>query len=254
MFPIVWIPQPTPPHVIERTFPPAGSPESRAGLAICGNHFLSRPLTTACVKFRELLYLKAFSAYGAQGLSPEEAWLFRFRYHEVEHELLDYPYRAFQSSTDALSYPPIPPIEDVVRIASLCYMDYYFIVSPPGSGHTRPMIQHLHNAVEKCFPLSGVTGQYSMNGIPDWFINILAWACFVGAQGSFLQTEKQWFLAHVREISLLKRWYEWHDVENTLLDHFYIPCLQQALWSRMWADAMNGSVCFSDLGYPYAYG
>ncbi|KKZ65135.1 hypothetical protein EMCG_09024 [[Emmonsia] crescens] len=262
LFPLTWDPQPIPPETAERVFPPPTSPLCNTGMALCTNEALSTPLRKALMGLREILFFELASAQDPASFSALENEIFLFKSHEMEHELLDYPYRLNQTSsktttttaTTENSLHTLHPLEAVTRIAAICHISNFFVVSPPSSGLGRALVRHLTLALSR-FPTS------AFPGLPNEWLNLLMWAAFLGARGSKAQKTKPWFLQRLREIAGVRGWIGSRsecgpgdedgdgdgddgrkEVEEVLKGYLYISDLQGGVFRGIWQEVLDGPV------------
>ncbi|EDN11237.1 tachykinin family protein [Histoplasma capsulatum] len=265
LFPLTWDPQPIPPETKERIIPPHTSPLSNIGMALCTNEALSNPLQKALMGLREILFFEHANTRDPENFSALENEIFLFKSHEVEFELLDYPFRLARNSTSATSEttPQSPislqPIENVARVAAICHINNFFIVSPPSSGLGRALSRHLAMALSR-FPTA------AFPRLPNAWLNLITWAAFLGARGSKGQKAKPWFLQRLREVAEVRGWIQsgslsgsrwdeddgngedgngedgWAAVEEALKGYLYIPELHGGVFRSIWQDVVEGPV------------
>ncbi|OJD13256.1 hypothetical protein AJ78_06278 [Emergomyces pasteurianus Ep9510] len=271
-FPLTWDPQPIPPETAEHILPPPTSPLCSTGMALCTNEALSSPLRKALMGLREILFFEHSSAQDSTNFSAVENEIFLFKSHEMEHELLEYPYRLTQTAaseitaTTTTTEDPFHPLETVARTAAICHISNFFVVSPPSSGLGRALIHHLTLALSR-FPTSAFAG------LPSSWLDLLAWAAFLGARGSKGQKTKPWFLQRLRDIGQVRGWigasgsgsgsasasasvsgwgwddgeyhYDddgWKEVEEVLKGYLYISDLQSGTFRAIWEEVLEGPV------------
>lgn len=214
-----------------RTAPPAGSQLSMITAKLRNSPYLSSTLKAAIEKTREMIFFEIFNREDPDGLLPDEHEFFRMRVHELEHELLDYPYRVF-SKTGTAADLHIPPVENVARVACLGYISYNCVVAPPNSGVGRAITTHLKIVSAQCSPDQPTR-------LVDDLLDLLVWAAFVGVQSAGFQSERPWFLERIRYISLLRGWQDWLEVETAMYGYIYAPNPQSVFWRRIWEEAMS---------------
>ncbi|EEP77751.1 predicted protein [Uncinocarpus reesii 1704] len=228
---VTWETQPTPRRMADRVFPPSRSPLRIVTSKLRNSPYLSDTLKVAIDKTREMIFFENFNREDRVGLTSEELELFRLRVHELEHELLDYPYRIF-SKTGTEFDLNIPPVENVARLATLCYIGYNCVVAPPNSGVGRAITTHTKLALERCSPDKPTR-------LADDLLDMLAWAAFVGVQPEGVQLERPWFLHRLKHISMLRGWKDWNEVEEVMRGYIYVPSFHAPIWKRIWRDAMS---------------
>lgn len=237
VFPLTWDTQPVPADVQCRIAPPSSSVLNKLGAALFANTLLSFPLLKILNVVRDLiLYTQANNEKPAV-LSPEDHHFFRLLNCEAEHQLLSY---TCMGSTGDHTLPADPirnihPIEAVTRTACICFLNYFMIVSPPSSGLGRALTKHLKNAVSMC-----VLSQLSQ--FPQENYGVLAWALFIGAQGSAGQIERPWFVEQIARIAGICGWRHWEKVSSILSEYFYVSNTYGPVWKFIWDEAMDGIV------------
>ena len=234
LFPVIWDSQPISPEVRRRIFPSASSPLNNLAVALCANPVLSQPLVTALEGLRDVLFFEDFHSRDSRGLTTEELEMFRFLSHEVEHELLDYPYRTFKVKDADLNSYGLHPLEEATRIAALCLICVNVVVSPPASGLCRSLVKRMKNVLIDC-PLDCIAK------MPTSCLDLLAWATFLGACGSCGQVERPWFARYLMDIMELRGWQQWTAVEELLRGYLYVPRLHEKPWRRVWDEALATS-------------
>lgn len=233
VFPLVWGSNPVPSDIRERTKPPELSAVSRFGNALFENRLLSRPLRRILQVLRELAFYSQAYEVNPAALRPEDHDFFRVFNCEVEHQLLSYAYSESES-TGILNTPAASDlhiIETLARTASICYINYLLIVSPPSSGLGRALTKHLKRAVSNCTLLV-------LSQLPKENYKLLTWALFVGAQGSTGQIEHHWFVEQLACIAIIHRLYNWEQVSDLLAEYLYVPHVQGLIWKSIWDTAM----------------
>lgn len=220
---------------------------------------------------REILFFELANAQDPASFSALENEIFLFKSHEMEHELLDYPYRLNQTASQATPTTTAPattenslhtlhPLEAVTRIAAICHISNFFVVSPPSSGLGRALIRHLTLALSR-FPTS------AFPGLPNEWLDLLTWAAFLGARGSKAQKTKPWFLQRLRDIAGVRGWIGSRsgcgpgddgcdgdrdgdgdgddgrkEVEEVLKGYLYISDLQGGVFRGIWQEVLDGPV------------
>lgn len=189
---------------------------------------------------RDLIYYGVTVRATPAALQPDDNHLFRVLNCEAEHQLLSYIYcedqGVMRSSRPDLN---IHPVEEVARVASICFLNHFLIVSPPSSGLGRALTKHLVKAVGDC-PMNFLLG------LPKENFGLLAWALFVGAQGSQDQPERPWFVARLARVAATCEWQTWDQVSNVLSDYFFLSTMQGIVWRSIWDEAMTGFVISTD--------
>ncbi|EFW18051.1 hypothetical protein D8B26_004652 [Coccidioides posadasii str. Silveira] len=237
-YPITWDIQPMSPALASRIAPAKKSPLNRVTSRLQNSPYLSDTLKAVIAKIREMVLLENFNREDSIGLTSEELEFYRLRVHELEHELLDYPYRIF-SKAGTKNDATIPPVENVARLACICYISTGCVVAPPNSGVGRAITTHVKAVLERCPPDRPTR-------LGDDVLDLLAWAAFLGAFQAGDQLERPWFLHRIRHIAMLRGWKDWNKVEDVLRGHIYVPHCHLGFWRRIWNDAMTISVVFEE--------
>lgn len=241
VFPLTWDAQPVPQAVQQRLRPPTSAPLHQLGSGFFANTLLSRSFIRIVWVVRDIIYYGATLRATPEMIHPDDNHLFRVLNCEAEHQLLSYIYSKEDSpgrSSPSLEYHPV---EEVARVASICFLNYFLIVSPPSSGLGRALTRHLVTAVSNC-KLSLLLPLSKEN------FGLFAWALFVGAQGSLGQNERSWFVERLARIAVICKWHTFEQVANTMLSYFYIPDTHSVKWRSVWDEVITGFVIFSDEG------
>lgn len=232
IFPLAWVPQPLPPRVLQRITPPPASPLHQLGTRLMANSLLSSPLKRALQGLHTMMFFDDFNRRDPQGLTQEERELLRMLMFETEHELASYYYRPPSKGGFEGGAENLHPIEVVARISSTCFINLFFIVSPPSSGMGRALTNHLKNAIDRC--VTTVLPQ-----LPSECYDLVAWALLVGAHGAAGQPERPWFVQHLTHIIEVQGWRRWEDLSGILTGYFYAPSLHDMIWQPIWSEAMS---------------
>jgi hypothetical protein len=120
-------------------------------------------------------------------------------------------------------------VEAITRIASVCYLNHFLIVSPPSSGLGRALTKNLKQAIADC----------TWSSLSKEHYGLLAWALFVGAQSSAGQVERPWFVERLFPIALICGWNGWKQMSNVLIDYFYLPSTNETGWKSIWNETMT---------------
>lgn len=201
--------------------PRANSRISQFGAAIQDNPLLSAPLQRTIHKLFQAACFSENASVHNMSFSFEDNSFFRLATCEVEHELLSYPYRN----------PPLHPVESVVRVCTICYINYFLIVSPPSSGLGRALTKHTVNAIKDCFQV--------LRPLPQENYHLITWALFVGTLGSAGQIEQPWFRDNLTHFMLLCGWYTWDHAHKNLVRYIYIPHMHSVDWQIFWSEIMR---------------
>lgn len=233
LFPLPWDPRPVPSSAQQRIRPPAASVLARLGAAFSANDILSLPLLRILDVMRDIvLYSQAYRERPAS-LYPEDHELFRVVNCETEHRLLSYIYTDDYQGSPFGTQLDISPIEAVTRVACICFLNQFLIVSPPSSGLGRALTKHLKASMSSCSLSLGPKSAKAIYGL-------LAWVLFVGAQGSAGQVEHSWFIDRLARLAMLQGWQKWEQVADILADYFYLPDFHGAIWESAWEEAVIG--------------
>lgn len=240
VFPLTWDAQPVPQEVQQRLRPSPSAPSHRLGSGFFVNTLLSPQLIRILWVVRDIIYYGVTVRATPAALQPDDNHLFRVLNCEAEHQLLSYIYSENQgvmkpSKPDLL----IHPIEEVARVASICFLNHFLIVSPPSSGLGRALTKHLIKAVNDC-KMSQLLSLSKEN------FGLLAWALFVGAQGSRDHAERPWFVERLARVAMICEWQTWEQASNVLSDYFYVSAMHGFAWRSIWDEAMTGFVISTD--------
>lgn len=240
MFPLTWDTQPVPHEVQQRLRPPPSAPSHRLGSGFFANTLLSHQLIRILWVIRDIIFYGVTVRATPAALQPDDNHLFRVLNCEAEHQLLSYIYSENQGVMRP-SKPdlPIHPIEEVARVASICFLNHFLIVSPPSSGLGRALTKHLTKAVNDC-KMSQLLSLSKEN------FGLLAWALFVGAQGAQDQPERPWFVERLARVAVICEWQTWEQASNVLSDYFYLSAMHGFAWRSIWDEAMTGFVISTD--------
>lgn len=240
VFPLTWDAQPVPPEIQQRIRPLSSSPIRRLGSGFWANTLLSQPLLRILNVVREIIFYSITVQTAPQGIHQSDHDFFRVLNCETEHQLLSYTHDN-DSDSGPFSKPKfsIHPIEAVTRVASICFLNHFLIVSPPSSGLGRALTKHLMKAVNNCKLTLLLT-------LPKENFGLFAWALFIGAQGSLGHPERPWFVEQLARVAMLCEWQTWEPVSRILSDYFFITAAQGASWRAIWDEAMGGFVIPSD--------
>lgn len=238
VFPLTWDAQPVPLDIQQRVRPIGSSASNSLGAALFANTRIGSSLSKILDVIRDIILFYQTNEANPAALYPEDRHFFRLLNCEAEHQLLSYIYTG--SEGDNTIPPPnsvleLHPIEAVTRIACICFLNHFMIVSPPSSGLGRALTKHLKNAVTNC-TLS------LLSRPPGENYDVLAWAAFIGAQGSAWQIERPWFVKYLGRIAVVRGWRHWEQISDTLTGYFYVPGMHEAVWKGIWDEAMEGLV------------
>lgn len=221
VFPFTWGFNPMPHRATRLCRPRVNSRISQFGSAIHDNPLLSAPLQRTIHKLYQAACFSENVKVHKLDCSSEDTSFFRLATCEVEHELLTYPFRS----------PPLHPIEAVVRVCTICYINYFLIVTPPSSGLGRALTKHTVRALTECFQV--------MQPLPQENYHLITWALFVGTLGSAGQVERPWFQCHLTRFMLLCGWYSWDLAHKHLVRYIYLPHMHSIDWQVSWSEIMR---------------
>jgi len=189
---------------------------------------LSSTLVELLGSLRDLEFFHDFNARDAIGLTPEDFVIYHRKLHETEYALLDYPYRGLQKSME----PSLHPLEALTRVAGLCYIASNITISPPSSGVGHALTMHLKKAVQDC-------RREMLDQSLSYVYELLAWACFIGAQGSRDQLERPWFLDRLSGLANRQEWQTWDDASGVFRGFLYVPRTQETTWAGIWDESQT---------------
>ncbi|EFE45106.1 conserved hypothetical protein [Trichophyton verrucosum HKI 0517] len=222
----------------ERIEPPPNSQLRHLNKTLCANKHLSPKLISLMQEIRHVFFFEIFNRTDASGLSDIEYEMFLMKAHEMEYELLDYPYRAPEAQGVAdKDILKDNPIESVARLTALSYFNSCFVVSPPEFGTGRAMTKHLKDALAKCVvkPLSEHSNEDR---------SLLAWAAFISISGAWDRTLRKWLVELLHDIIVLQHWRSWEEVESVMHGYLYAGQLHGHIWRKIWLEAQSfSSIC-----------
>ncbi|BCR87056.1 uncharacterized protein ACHE_31043S [Aspergillus chevalieri] len=220
VFPLAWGSKHVPVDVQERIQPPEFSLTNRFGNALCANTLLSCSLRRVIHAFRGVAFYSEAIQTNPFSLQPKDHEFFRLFICEIEHRFVSY----VDSESEVTV---LHPIEAVTRTAAICYLNNLLIVSPPSTGLGRALTKHLKSAANKCtLPL--------LAQLPEENAVLLAWALFIGAQGSTGQIEHDWFIEQLATIAVICGWSHWDQVSDSLSEYLYVSQVQSPIWKTIW--------------------
>ncbi|EAW13329.1 uncharacterized protein ACLA_053750 [Aspergillus clavatus NRRL 1] len=234
IFPLPWDSRPVSSSIQERIRPPASSVLTRLGSALLANPLLSLPLLRVLHVMRDIVLYSQTYRESPASFHPGDHDFFRVLNCEIEHRLLSYIYTDFRSGgVPSATELDVHPVEAVTRVASICFLNQFLIVSPPSSGMARALTKHLKVAVSSCF-LS------LQSNTPKDVYGLLAWALCIGAQASMGQAERPWFVARLAQLAVTCDWQTWDQFANVLVDYFYLPGVHEISWQSAWGETAIG--------------
>ncbi|CAI7665333.1 uncharacterized protein N7487_006343 [Penicillium crustosum] len=231
VFPLTWDAQPIPSEIQQRIRPLAPSPLNRLGTGFSANKFLSPALLKIISVLRDMVFFSITYQTNPTVIKPGDQDFFRILNCEAEHQLLSYIYAEGSPNPE----PNLHPIEAVTRVASICYLNHFLIVSPSSSGLGRALTKHLKTALDGC-KLSLLVG------LPNQNCGLYVWALFVGAQGALGQPERQWFVERLARVAMICGWQSWEQISKHMVEFFFVVALDSLNWRSIWDEAMTGFV------------
>ncbi|KAJ5273969.1 hypothetical protein N7478_009094 [Penicillium angulare] len=236
VFPLTWDAQPVPMEIHRRIRPPTQSPVRRLGSGFWANALLSHQLLIILNVVRDIIFYSITVRVTPMLVHENDHGFFRVLTCETEHQLLSYIYDNYSDSQDPSKADlDIHPIESVTRVASICFLNHFLIVSPPSSGLGRALTKHLKKAVDR-YSLT------SLLELPKENAGLFAWSLFIGAQGSLGHPERSWFVERLGRVAMLYEWQSWEQVSRILTDYFFVAAVQGSSWPAIWDEAVAGFV------------
>lgn len=230
VFDLTWDAQPIPLDIQVRIRPPASSPLNRLGSGFSANASLSPSLLQILHVLRDMVFFSIIQQTNPAVIHSSDHDFFRVLNCETEHRLLSYIY------TDNADNPEtsLNPIEAVVRVASICFLNHLLIVTPSSSGLGRALTKHLKIAATKC-------DMSFLWDLPKESFQSYVWALFVGAHGSLGHVERPWFVERLARVSMIYGWQTWEQVSAMLADYFFVN-FDSLDWRSIWDEATTGFV------------
>jgi hypothetical protein len=231
VFDLTWDAQPIPSEIQLRVRPPATSPLNRLGSGFFANAFLSPSLLRILRVLRDMVYFSIAHQTNPAMVQASDQVLFRVLNCEAEHQLLSYIY------ADGIPNPEakLHPLEAVTRVASICFLNHFLIVSPSSSGLGRALTKHLKAAAANC-------NLSFLLGLPKENFQPYAWALFIGAQGSLGHPERPWFVERLARVSMICGWQSWEQVSKFMNGFFFVVAFDSLSWRSIWEEAVTGFV------------
>ncbi|CAI7569102.1 unnamed protein product [Penicillium manginii] len=235
VFPLTWDTQPVPKAIQQRIRPPPSSSLHQLGSGFFANTILSPPLIRILNVVRDVIFY-GVAITQPSNLESSERHFFRILNCEAEHQLLSYIYENSEKGPGPKNPEKhIHPIEAVTRVAVICFLNNFLIVSPPSSGLGRALTKHLVKVVSN-FKISRLLD------LPKENLNLFAWVIFIGARGSIGQREQGWFVERLARIAMICEWKSWEQVSRILADYFFVPGAQDEDWRCVWEETLSGYV------------
>ncbi|EFR04360.1 hypothetical protein MGYG_07368 [Nannizzia gypsea CBS 118893] len=231
IFPLAWEPQALPSEVKDKIEPPPTSQLRHLAKRLCANKHLSPKLVSLMQEIRHVFFFEIFNRTDAAGLTTMEHEMFLMKAHEMEYELLDYPYR--EPEAQGVADKDIlkdNPIEYVARLTALSYFNSCFVVSPPESGTGRAMTKNLKDALARCIAIPLSEQPYEDR-------SLLAWVAFISISSAYDPTLRIWLVEVLHEITALQGWRSWDEVESIMHGYLYAGQLHGHIWRKIWFEA-----------------
>lgn len=230
VFPLTWDAQPIPLEIQQRIRPLASSDLNKLGLRFSANTSLSPPLMKIISVLRDMIFFNITYQTNPTAIKPSDHDFFRILNCEAEHQLLSYVY------AEGSPHPELHlhPIEAVTRVACICFLNYFLIVSPSSSGLGRALTKHLRTAAGDCQLTLLV-------GLPKQNFQLYGWVLFIGAQGALGQPERAWFVERLAHVAMICGWHSWEQVSKLMTEFFFVAS-ESLNWRSIWDEAMTGFV------------
>lgn len=230
VFPLTWDAQPIPKEIQRRIRPPPSSSLHQLGSGFSTNTLLSPPLIRILNVIRDVIFYGIASTLPST-IEPSDHHFFRILNCESEHQLLSYVFIDRTKDSDPkIQEKYTHPIETVTRVAAICFLNNFLIVSPSSSGLGRALTKHLMKTVSNC-KIS------SLQQLSKENLGLFAWALFVGARGSVGQAERPWFVKRLARVAMICEWHSWEQVSKVLAGYFYVPVSHNEVWKSVWEEA-----------------
>lgn len=230
VFPLTWDAKPIPKEIQRRIRPPPSSSLHQLGSGFSANDLLSPPLIRILNVIRDVIFYGIANTLPST-IEPSDHHFFRILNCESEHQLLSYVFTdSVKDSDPKIQEKYAHPIETVTRVAAICFLNNFLIVSPSSSGLGRALTKHLMKAVSN-FKIS------RLQQISKENFGLFAWALFVGARGSVGQAERPWFVKRLAHVAMICEWHSWEQVSKVLADYFYVPVSHNKEWKSVWEEA-----------------
>lgn len=230
--PIPWERQPIPQEHLQLVSPQSESDRSRLGTSLTDFAGLSDRLKELISHHRDICNICEFNVNHPESLSPLQNLTLNRKATELEYDLTAYPYETTIFERDHDNKPVIPALENVVRLAGLGLLAVAPHAILPSTGSGRATTHH-----QKCAFQDWLRERQSNCGRPE--LQVILWALFVFIQCAEHQTEADFFIQHMaqltRELWLMK----WYDAEVTIYGFLYIPALQAKKWKNIYDSAMS---------------
>jgi hypothetical protein len=178
----------------------------------------------------DIIFYSHMCKESPSALSDDDHDFFRNLNREVEHLLLSYVHTQEDGQNTPFpgSNPDPLPLETVTRVAAICYLNYFLIKLLPSAGLSRALTKHLKSALSHS----------SLQSSPKEYHALVAWALFIGGQGSIAQVERPWFVERLAHISRSCKWHNWGQVTRVMGEYFYLPSTNESIWATVWDEAM----------------
>jgi hypothetical protein len=242
VFDLTWDAQPIPSEIQLRVRPPVSSPLNRLSSGFFTNAYLSPSLLRILSVLRDMVYFSIAHQTNPGKIQASDQDFFRVLNCEAEHQLLSYIYADGNPNPES----NLHPVEAVIRVASICFLNHFLIVSPSSSGLGRALTKHLKTAAANCnLPF--------LLGLPKENFQPYAWALFIGAQGSLGHPERPWFVERLACVSMICGWQSWEQVSRIMTDFFFVVVFDDLTWRSIWDEAMTGFVISESEEAEFSY-
>jgi hypothetical protein len=236
VFPLTWDAQPIPSEIQRRIRLLASSTLNIIGSGFSANTLLSPSLLRILSVLRDMVFFNITCQTNPTAIKPSDHDFFRVLNCEAEHQLLSYIYAEGSSNPEL----HLHPVEAVTRVASICFLNHFLIVSPSSSGLGRALTKHLRTSAGEC-ELSLLVG------LPQQNLGLYAWTLFVGAQGALGQPERPWFVERLARVAMICGWHSWEQVSKLMSEYFFVDS-DSLKWRGIWDGRSNDGVCAIRVG------
>lgn len=217
------------PSILKRIRPPTSSSIERLATSFKLSGAVSGTLLQLFQGLRDLAAFFEFNARDNPGLGADEIMLFHRQTHEIEYNLLDYPYRT-SSMVERQTGSELHPVEGLARVAGLCYIAFNITICPPASGLGRALTVHLTEAIKRL-------EQADPNSKAHAIYALVTWTCFMGAQGSHGQPRRRFFIDRLANMAIVQEWSTWEEASELFEGYLYVPRLHESTWKEIWIEA-----------------
>jgi len=219
VFPLCWAPPSLPPSIRDQFLPP----EQDNPIRTLNDRFetaLKRALIPDGMLeiFRDVrdasLLAKHSIVYGVSQ-HTDLIWL-NYQILAFEHRLLSMTFDMDDTDQAMLN---------CIRIAMLLYINTTVVDQMPADA-LQALIPQLQDALHHT-NLSATWGQYS---------DVLLWVLFFGCHIAEGTSEYYWFEAHLANVAIHLHLTEWDDVQELMLEFFYVDCIHDYSFTKIWGN------------------